>query len=111
MAYYEDRTWTLEERGAMYRIRTATTTTTTATNCTATTITVNCYYSASNYQVYSVEEPPKVQPEYLALRRVVLSGEPRGQMPVGRCALAALPRGKLVRWKSLKEKRAAWGIT
>lgn len=34
---------------------------------------------------------------------------PCGQCPIGCSRLAARPRGKLRRWRSLKERRAAWG--
>lgn len=64
-----------------------------------------------NCSSYDPGEPPKVPPEYLKLRRLSIYRDCReAQIDGGRSQLAALPRGKLMRWKSLKEKRQAWGF-
>jgi hypothetical protein len=69
------------------------------------------YWTAtSNWQSVQNEDAPRLPPEYLKLRRVVLGALPKAQMAPGRSPLARLPRGKLDRWKSLKEKRLAWGL-
>lgn len=94
----DDRSW---------RWMTVTSTTTTAT-C-ATTTWYSDYYTVSNYTM-APYEPPKPPPEYVALQKVVLGRHHKPQMVVGRVMAAAFPRGKLSRWKSLKEKRASWGI-
>lgn len=105
MIYYDDE----EVRERRYSTYTATNTTT-ATNSTVT-VYYSCTTTISNGVWRTTDEPERPQPDYVSILPVLwprISG--KAQMPIGRSPLAKLARGKLLRWKSLKEKRQSWGI-
>lgn len=103
-------TGTLNGRGRWYTI-----TTTSATN--ATSVWYNdddIYYVANtqNWVTVKDEDAPPPPPDYVYIKRREISYKcQKPEIDNARSALAALPRGKLLRWKSLKEKRQAWGLT
>lgn len=87
------------------------TVTSSATNATTMVIADGDWHSITNCNWVSTEDPPKVPPEYLKLRPVALYRDcQRAQMVSGKVE-APLARGKLTRWKSLKEKRQSWGLS
>jgi len=108
-AYYDDNCGTVRR----YHTRTWTVTAT-ATNATS----IVVYYddwpevTAATYTIRTVVETvPPPPPDYVALLPVVWPDERGGaQLPIGRSVHAKLARGKLKRWKSLKEKRQAWAV-
>lgn len=100
---YTCTTQTVNGSGCWY---TVTITDATVTTCTS----YDPRYVGYSISYATQDEPPKVPPEYLKLRRVVLYRDARTAQMQGGRPDAPLPRGKLLRWKSLKEKRAAWGI-
>lgn len=90
---------------------------------TTATYTMTSPWRETTWETYTVNEPmfdaslPKAEHEsIIQMRRIRLFGgrrahpRPRAQRGYGRIIAAPLPRQKLRRWKSLKEKRQAWGI-
>lgn len=99
------------EYGIVRMYRTTTTMDTSSTNATSVYIVISETMTISNGNWVSVEEPPPRPPDYVAiLPRVLPEYGGHSQLAVGRSILAKLPRGRLTRWKSLKEKRLAWGL-
>lgn len=95
---------------------TTTTTTTISTTstywCACTTWTVTANYPAGNVELSKAESDSLIQ-----MGRIRSWARPprlprrRPQRCVGRVVIAALPRVKIARWRSLKEKRQSWGIS
>lgn len=105
-------------RGAGIRYGRLYTVTACTTNSTSTMFIGDWYASNSNYVSVFDPLPKAEQGSLIALARMELLGiNPLRMDPVRKPASVGrarpfrhLPRGKLDRWASLKEKRAAWGI-
>lgn len=101
-------------RRRVYSVRGCTVTMTTDTTATSTMVvyrylTTTTISNCCNW--VSVKDDTPAPPDYVAILPVVWPHiERKAQMPIGRSPHAKLARGKLDRWKSLKEKRQAWGI-
>lgn len=119
MAAYWPNTGTRGSETGGYRVIYTTIPTTATTTATSCTVTISYGRNFANANWVSVADPlPKAEHDSLiALHRMFLLGiDPLRTAPVLKPACVGrartfrhLPRGKLDRWPSLKEKRIAWG--
>ena len=76
----------------------------------------NEWTTVSTWPAPKIELPKCEHDSIIQMRRIRLFGgrrthpRPRAQCWYGRSIAAPLPRQKIKRWRSLKEKRQAWGF-
>ena len=96
-----------------------TVTSTTSTTTTHYTLCRYCDYTVtatSNYRAFKADLPKAEHNSVIQMRRIRLLAirmpypRHRAQRQCGRSPVARLPRQKIRRWKSLKEKREGWGL-